>query len=253
MTTNNGSAPASKRVVFSCGGKGGTGKTTFISSLAEWYDSHGLKYRLLDLDVENKLHGSLKHFHPQAEKVNPTGERGLDVFLSILFSDLDILVADQGASQGQLTFEWFDTVYSQAVQLGYPIQFTAVGLLTYDPSSLESVLTWAEHLQDRVKYLLIKNHVRARNGNSYTDNFSLETKAAQDFVQAFRPSFAEMPLRVSDLEVLLRRKGVTLGAVADGKAGAELAGDPGLRFRASYYRNQIYNALNEVQDILKPY
>jgi Mrp family chromosome partitioning ATPase len=52
----------SKRVVFTMGGKGGVGKTGVIVALAEWFAANGITITLLDLDTENKVRGSLKHF-----------------------------------------------------------------------------------------------------------------------------------------------------------------------------------------------
>ena len=51
-----------KRVILSMGGKGGVGKTNFMTGLAEWYQDHQIPVTLLDLDTENKARGSLTHF-----------------------------------------------------------------------------------------------------------------------------------------------------------------------------------------------
>jgi len=55
-------ANAEKRVILSMGGKGGVGKTSFMTALAEWFDANEIPVKLLDLDVENKARGSLTHF-----------------------------------------------------------------------------------------------------------------------------------------------------------------------------------------------
>jgi|SRR5579872_1363823 len=36
-------------------------------------------------------------------------------------------------------------------------RFTAVGVITPDPASVESVLSWANRLQDRVQYVVVQN------------------------------------------------------------------------------------------------
>jgi Mrp family chromosome partitioning ATPase len=62
---------AQKRVILSMGGKGGVGKTTVITGLAEWFDLNQIPVKLLDLDSENKTRGSLTHFfNERAPKVN---------------------------------------------------------------------------------------------------------------------------------------------------------------------------------------
>jgi cellulose biosynthesis protein BcsQ len=61
---------ATKRIVFSLGSKGGTGKSTVCLALADWFMAEKVNCVLLDLDLENKVKGSLQHFYPQAAKIN---------------------------------------------------------------------------------------------------------------------------------------------------------------------------------------
>jgi hypothetical protein len=64
-------AAAEKRVILSMGGKGGVGKTSVITGLAEWFDSNQIPLQLMDLDSENKARGSLAHFFGErAPKIN---------------------------------------------------------------------------------------------------------------------------------------------------------------------------------------
>jgi len=44
-----------KRVILSIGGKGGVGKTSVVTGLAEWFQENGIPVKLLDLDTETKL------------------------------------------------------------------------------------------------------------------------------------------------------------------------------------------------------
>ena len=37
------------------------------------------------------------------------------------------------------------------------VSFTAVGVVTPDPASVESILAWANRLQDRVEYVVVEN------------------------------------------------------------------------------------------------
>ena len=55
--------------IFSAGGKGGVGKTTLMTALAEWFDAKGREYVLLDLDTENRTKGGLQYHYRNAEKV----------------------------------------------------------------------------------------------------------------------------------------------------------------------------------------
>ena len=39
------------------GGKGGVGKTSLMTGLAEWFQENSIPVKLLDLDTENKARG----------------------------------------------------------------------------------------------------------------------------------------------------------------------------------------------------
>jgi hypothetical protein len=55
-----------KLIVFSCGGKGGVGKTTVATAIADFYAARAIPATLFDCDTENKQRGSLSHFFPDA-------------------------------------------------------------------------------------------------------------------------------------------------------------------------------------------
>jgi hypothetical protein len=128
------------RVVFTQGGKGGTGKTAFATMLVEWYAAHKTPCALIDMDTENKAQGSLAHFFPKARKSNIHLARELDQFVEVLDKGVPIVVADMGASAGDVAHEWFDSMHESASESG--IAFTAIGIVTPDPASVASVLDW---------------------------------------------------------------------------------------------------------------
>jgi len=65
---------AEKRVILSMGGKGGVGKTSLMTMLAEWFAANEIPVKLMDLDSENKARGSLTHFFGGGvPKVNACG------------------------------------------------------------------------------------------------------------------------------------------------------------------------------------
>ena len=71
-----------KRVILSMGGKGGVGKTSVMTGLAEWFEENEILIKLLDLDTENKTRGSLTHFFGgRVPKVNIHTPAGLDAFV----------------------------------------------------------------------------------------------------------------------------------------------------------------------------
>ena len=85
-TKNVPESPAvEKRVILSMGGKGGVGKTSVMTGLAEWFQENSIPVKLLDLYTENKARGSLTHFFGgQVPKVNIHTPAGLDVFVDEL-------------------------------------------------------------------------------------------------------------------------------------------------------------------------
>src|SRR5260370_5147385 len=103
---------AQKRVIFSCGGKGGVGKTVFMSTLAEWLAEQQTSYTLLYLDIENKNKGSLHHFFPAAQKVNVNTPAGLDAFVDLLDENAPVLMADMRAGAAKVTQPWFDAMHN---------------------------------------------------------------------------------------------------------------------------------------------
>ncbi len=92
-----------KRVVFTTGGKGGTGKTTLASSLAEWYQTNDIPCTLLDLDTENKTKGSLSHFfRDKAHKIDIHQRNGLDSFIDYADHAPGVILADMGSGSGRV-------------------------------------------------------------------------------------------------------------------------------------------------------
>jgi hypothetical protein len=87
-----------------------------------------------------------------------------------------------GSGAGRVTQAWFDRMYPPMAQRG--IAFTAVGLSTADPASVESVLTWADHLQRRVTYLIVENETDA----NATFAYGRDSAQARAFQQAFAPA-----------------------------------------------------------------
>jgi hypothetical protein len=77
-------------------------------------------------------------------KVNIHTPAGLDAFVDELTEGPPVILADIGAGAGQVTYDWFDKMYSNVAEAG--IAFTSVGVITSDPASVESVLAWASRL-----------------------------------------------------------------------------------------------------------
>jgi hypothetical protein len=106
-----------------------------------------------------------------------------------------IILADMGAGAGQVAAGWFDSMYEDVAATG--VRFTAVGIVTPDPASVESVLAWANRLQDRVEYVIVENATSALADFTYWRS----TKQANEFRQAFTPAILQMEFRLANSKI----------------------------------------------------
>jgi MinD-like ATPase involved in chromosome partitioning or flagellar assembly len=240
-------AAATKRVIFSMGGKGGVGKTSVMTALAEWFEENSIPVRLLDLDSENKARGSLTHFfRGEVPKVNIHTPAGLDAFVDELTGEYAVILADMGPGAGQVTHEWFDKMYPDVAEAG--IVFTAVGVVTSDPASVESVLSWAAKLQRRVSYLIVENASSEQADFTYWR----ESEQARRFQEILSPAVIRIDYRLPDLENATRNHGVRLGEVAARKTDAPELQKASLVMRAQSYRRRMLAEFNKVRELLLP-
>ena len=237
----------SKRVVFTMGGKGGIGKTGVVVALAEWFQANEIPVTLLDLDTENKARGSLKHFfNGTVTKVDVHTPAGLDAFVDHLDGGTPIILADMGAGAGQVAAGWFDSMYEDVAATG--VRFTAVGIVTPDPASVESVLAWANRLQDRVEYVIVENATSALADFTYWRS----TKQANQFRQAFVPAILQMEFRLAELENPLRQHGIQIGQVADRKTVVDELKRASLVMRAQSYRRRLFSEFDRAKEAFLP-
>jgi MinD-like ATPase involved in chromosome partitioning or flagellar assembly len=237
----------SKRVVFTMGGKGGVGKTGVVVALAEWFQANEIPVTLLDLDTENKARGSLKHFfNGTVTKVDVHSPAGLDAFVDHLDNGTPIILADMGAGAGQVAAGWFDSMYEDVAATG--VRFTAVGIVTPDPASVESVLAWANRLQERVEYVIVENATSALADFTYWRS----TKQANQFRQVFTPAILQMEFRLAELENPLRQHGIQLGQVADRKTVVDELKRASLIMRAQSYRRRLFSEFDRTREAFLP-
>ncbi len=246
-STNAVAVGAVKRVIFSMGGKGGVGKTNVITGLAEWFEENKIPATLLDLDIENKAKGSLTHFFGgRVPKINIHTPAGLDAFVDILAEDAPAILADMGAGAGKITHDWFEKMYPDVTEVG--IVFTAIGVVTSDPASVESVLNWAAALQHRVAYVIVENNLTEHTDFTYWR----ENDQAEEFRRLYQPAILRLDYRLADLENAARNHGVTLGRVADRTAPQAELQKASLVMRAQSYRRRMFAEFDKVRELLLP-
>src|SRR5207244_11128658 len=97
----------------------------------------------LESKTKKKQRGPQTHFFAgQLPKLDIHTPAGLDAFIDHLQDGPPVILADMGAGSGQVTHDWFDTMYPDVARAR--IVFTVIGVVTADPGSVESVLTWAD-------------------------------------------------------------------------------------------------------------
>jgi hypothetical protein len=143
---------------------------------------------------------------------------GLDAFVDHLESGAAIILADMGAGSGQVASDWFDAMYEDVAATG--ARFTAVGVVTADPASVESVLAWANRLQERAQYLIVQNATSPQADFSYWES----AEQAIRFREALSPIVIRMDFRLAELENPARQHGVRLGQVATTRKAIRDAG-----------------------------
>jgi len=243
----NVAVAAEKRIILSMGGKGGVGKTSVMTGLAEWFEENDIPMNLLDLDSENKSRGSLAHFFgARAPKININTPAGLDAFVDHLADGAPVMLADMGAGSGQITYDWFERMYPDVADAG--IVFTAIGVVTADPASVESVLAWAARLQNRVAYLIVENSVAEHTDFKYWH----ESEQALQFQKMFEPAVVHMDYRLPDLENASRNHGVTLGQIAGRTTNAPELQKASFVMRAQSYRRRMFAEFDRVKELLLP-
>jgi hypothetical protein len=179
-------------------------------------------------------------------KVNIHTSAGLDAFVDHLDGGTPIILADMGAGAGQVAADWFDSMHEDVAATG--VSFTAVGVVTPDPASVESLLAWASRLQDRVHYVVVENATSALADFTY---WKL-TEQALRFREIFSPEVLQMEFRLAELENPIRQHGVQLGQVADRKVRVDELKRASLVMRAQSYRRRLFAEFDRAREAFLP-
>src|SRR5260221_2101421 len=232
-------------IIFTQGGKGGVGKTTVVTALTDWIRKNGFDPVLLDLDSENRDKSSFQSFYPEAQKIDIHAPDSLDRVFHFLEKPGTILIADQGAGSGAETFSWFDRTAEIVREFANVI---SIGIVTKDPGSVESLLTWAYHLGDRVRYLIVLNELVRGTG------FDAWCTAPQvnEFIAAAQPSVIAFQNRNPDFEDMLRANHLTLEKVISRQHSISWFHSLTRIVQARRDQQQAYNAFEAASHVLWP-
>jgi len=233
------------QILFTQGGKGGVGKTTAIAALTGWIRTKGLDPVLLDFDSENREKSSFQSFYPEAQKIDIRAPDSLDRVFHFLETPGRIVIADQGAGSGAETFSWFDRT---AQIVGEFADVTSIGIVTKDPGSVASVLSWAYHLGGRVRYLIVLNElVRGSGFDAWCT-----TPEVQEFVTRTAPAIIALQNRNPDFEDMLRANHLTLEKVINRRHSVDWFHSLTRIVQGRRYQQEAYDAFESVSHILLP-
>ncbi len=236
------------RVVFLEGGKGGVGKTEVALCLVPWYRHQGIEPVLLDFDVENTNKSGLQNFCSEAEKIDVHREGALDEFFEACdLTGVEVVLADLGAGAGKATFDWFREAFDDAQDLN--LDFTAVAVTTNEAGAVQSVLKWADEIQDRARYLVVLNEYR-----EWDCAFEYWHDEAQvvAFRAAFDPVVITMGARIAEFQSELRNQCVTLEDVIERRVDDPFFKKTKNLIRAKRYQRQMFRAFDDASGILLP-
>lgn len=239
--------PCRKLNIVTMGGKGGTGKTTFMTALIDWFQNAKIPVVLRDLDVENRTKGGLQHYYKEAEKINVHTRDGLDVFFDVGDFQEAVVIADMGAGQGEAAKRWFTDASDQALELG--IGFLFVGVINNDPASVTSVLQWGHEFQDKVRYWIVLNEMQEERSSF---DYWHKSDSARKFCEAFDPIVTTLPSRSPILQGYLADHGLSLRSVAKGESGIAELGKSRFVGQARVYRDRLFKEFDRVVPGLLP-
>ena len=233
------------QILFTQGGKGGVGKTTVIAALTGWIRTKGFDPVLLDFDSENREKSSFQSFYPEAQKIDIRAPDSLDRVFHFLETPGTIVIADQGAGSGAETFSWFDRT---AQIVGEFADVTSIGIVTKDPGSVASVLSWAYHLGSRVRYLIVLNElVRGSGFDAWCT-----TPEVQEFVTRTAPAIIALQNRNPDFEDMLRANHLTLEKVINRRHSVDWFHSLTRIVQGRRYQQEAYDVFESVSHILLP-
>jgi hypothetical protein len=230
-------------IIFTAGAKGGTGKSTAARFLVTYLREHGADPLLLDLDDENR---TLSRFFPEAQQVDIKKKSSHDIMVERALNRDSLIIADLKAGSGREVLDWwldvpFDELRSRRVR------FVCVAAITSSPDSVQSFFNWVTALQDRVTYVVFKNH---KDGD-YLPDYDASDEAL-DFRERFGPCHVVLPRLDDEYMTELERLDLTIaevlessdGVSARGKNIGPLLSQLMVRARLRRFQRNIYDQLD---------
>ena len=182
------------KLIITAGGKGGTGKSVALLTLADYLKTNGVSYAAIDADTENSGKASAFSSYLESRLVNLRSISDCDKLLEIA-AENEITLADTPANASGDIMPWFDSVIHPDILDALNLEITILGAITPEAGSFASLCQWAAALQDKVQYVVALNWrvQKAILDKEKTFSELFSTKAGKAFQTAFSPKLVEIP------------------------------------------------------------
>lgn len=239
--------PTATKIILTCGGKGGVGKTTILVAITDYLRSTGADLTTMDCDTENAQQVSC-FSHWLSGKGNILNLRDA--------TDRDRLLTDSAAAgvpyvlvdlpanaTGDIA-TWLQDVATAELIAEMGLEILAVGVVTPHAGSARSVVQWISTLGDRASYLVALNRIEYE---------PVPRPARQAFAEWFDAALPLLegkvsPDRIRTIEIPNMEAHGMLAMVTLGKLPSKAMEDPALQIlhksRVRTWRNQIYAELD---------
>jgi hypothetical protein len=178
--------PENKLVVFSIGGKGGSGKSWVMGLLLDWYQAQGLRPQMFELDNETS---TTTRFHGEAEFIDVSRKEKLDGMLEKLArSPLSLI--DMRAGSTDRIEPWWRGIDTAQLRREYGLRWTAIGVVDSSVDSFANIGNWAREVLkgDRaIGYVIAINEGRG-GGAMYR-----KSPERKEYQKTLKPSEIEIP------------------------------------------------------------
>jgi len=146
-----------KRLILIMNGKGGVGKSTFATNLVQHYKDLGVPHRSVDTDNENS---TLKRFHNDADFVDLSVPRGLDLLVELL-QRTETVIVDCRAASTDLILGYLAEVNALDILTSLQTRLTVAMPVNHEPDSIEQICVITGALGNRCDYVVVRNQVHS--------------------------------------------------------------------------------------------
>jgi len=231
-----------RRIAFTCGSKGGDGKSWLIIHALQWLRAIGVDVVVIDTDDETS---TLSRFIPEAKFIPiryPTAIDGISQTAVECPKDVVVLV-DLPARAGTEFGEWFELIpWNELEDQG--VKFTALAVVAGTKDSIEGAIRWKAFLKDGNAAFVVAVNERDDVGTY------LASKTRQSFQAAKVPELF-IPKMDPRISAALDARSWTITHALQVEQ-ADYLTQLMSRARLRRYRDQVYSQFETVKAHLLP-